>query len=72
MNSKKFEGLRKKLDAIGCTQTLHPDSFELVQQLYNNLYKHMTEVHDLRTKMKEMNNTNSNSIDAEEHINNLI
>jgi hypothetical protein len=44
MNDKKFENLRKKLDNIGCTQTLHPDSFELVQKLYNSLYQHMMEV----------------------------
>lgn len=42
MNDRKFENLRKKLDGIGCTQTLHPDSFDLVQKMYNLLYQQMS------------------------------
>ena len=42
MNDKKFESLRKKLDSIGFTQTMHPDSYELVQNLYLTHYKTLT------------------------------
>jgi hypothetical protein len=41
MNDKKFENLRKKLDALGYVQTMNPDSFDLVQKLYNNLFQCM-------------------------------
>ena len=39
---KKYESLRKKLDALGFPQTLHPDSLDLVDKLYNQLFKCMT------------------------------
>jgi len=44
MNDKKYESLRKKLDKLGFTQTLNPDSVELVDKLYNQLFKYMTEL----------------------------
>ena len=44
MNDKKFENLRKKLDTLGYTQTMNPDSYELVNKLYTHLYQNMTQV----------------------------
>ena len=44
MNDKKYESLRKKLDKLGFTQTLNPDSVELVDKIYSQLFKCMNEL----------------------------
>lgn len=50
MNDKKFEALRKKLDILGFPQTLNPDTFELVDKMYSQLFKCMTELDQERKK----------------------
>ena len=65
MNDKKFENLRRKLDHTGFTQTLHPDSFELVQKLYNEYFKTLGEVDQLKKDMKKVNTSSSSSINSE-------
>jgi hypothetical protein len=36
INDPKYQALRKKLDEVGYTQTLHPDSIQLVEKLYKD------------------------------------
>lgn len=50
MDDKKFRALRKKLDSMGFPQTLNPDSFELVDHLYDKLYKCLNELDQERKK----------------------
>jgi hypothetical protein len=59
MNDKKFEALRKKLDILGFPQTLNPDSFELVDKMYSQLFKCMTELDQERKK--RMDNAQSSA-----------
>lgn len=44
MSNKKYESLRKKLDTLGFTQTLNPDTVDLAEKLYNELYKNMKDL----------------------------
>jgi hypothetical protein len=59
MNDKKFEALRKKLDILGFPQTLNPDTFELVDKMYSQLFKCMTELDQERKK--RMDNAQSSA-----------
>jgi hypothetical protein len=42
INSDKYQKLRAKLDNLHYTQTLHPDSLELVEKILNDYTKTMT------------------------------
>jgi hypothetical protein len=39
INDPTYQSLRKKLDELGYTQTLHPDSIQLVERLYKDQLK---------------------------------
>lgn len=53
MSNKKYESLRKKLDTLGFTQTLNPDTVDLAEKLYNELYKNMKDLDEQRKKKSE-------------------
>ena len=64
MNDRKFESLRKKLDGLGYTQTMHPDSFELVQKLYNYLRETLEKLEEANKEKKKMNSSSSVSVNS--------
>lgn len=72
MNDKKFENLRKKLDHLGFTQTMNPDTFELVNKLYDSYFKTLTELGEVKKEMTKMKSSSSVSINSEDYINELI
>ena len=64
MNDKKFENLRKKLDSLGFTQTMNPDTFELVHKLYDSHFKTLTELGEVKKEMTKMKNSSSVSVNS--------
>lgn len=71
MNDKKFDALRKKLDGMGLPQTLHPDSIELVDKLYNKLYKCLNDLVEKENKIKLMGTSNTNDSILNDRIESL-
>lgn len=44
VNDPKYLALRKKLDEMGYTQTLHPDSVELAGRLFRDQMQTLAEI----------------------------
>lgn len=53
INDPKYQALRKKLDDLGYTQTLHPDSIQLVDRLFKDQIATLAEVEKERKKHKK-------------------
>jgi hypothetical protein len=48
----KYQSLRRKLDEFGYTQTLHPDSLDLVSRLFRDQMQVLDEIDKLKSKPK--------------------
>ena len=44
VNDPKYIALRKKLDELGYTETLHPNSIELVSRLFKDQKQALAEI----------------------------
>lgn len=56
VNDPKYRTLRKKLDEMGYTYTLHPDSYDLANKLLSDQMQALKELNELKRKPKELNN----------------
>lgn len=53
INDPKYQTLRKKLDELGYTQTLHPDSIQLVDRLFKDQQTVLLEIDKEKKKNKK-------------------
>lgn len=59
INSDKYQKLRAKLDNLHYTQTLHPDSLELVEKILNDYTKTMTQFDKFRSKNNQISKSST-------------
>ena len=62
INDPKYLTLRKKLDEMGYTQTLHPDSVELAGRLFRDQMQTLAEIEKYKKKKPEKEGDAGNSM----------